>query len=88
MCGRILSMEQSIRAWRVILRQYAPLKPYAQLQHLQGYLKSCGELGELLPDPYIPLWRETLRRLIPRALEHHQVALVTLYETLAEYQQS
>jgi len=81
-------MEQSIRAWLAILHQYAQLKPYAQLRHLQGYLKRCGELGELLPDPYIPLWREALRRLIPRACEHHQIALVTLYETLAEYQRS
>jgi hypothetical protein len=80
-------MNRQIRAWRKILAPYTQRKPYAHLCHLAGYLKNCEAIGDLLPDPYIPTWRDTLRRLIPRAAEADQIALVTLYEYLGEVKQ-
>lgn len=80
------TMSPTIRAWRKVLNKYANRKPYAQLQHTIGYLCTCEDYGALLPDPYIPQWRDVLRRLIPRASEEDQILLVSLYEELAAYE--
>jgi hypothetical protein len=84
---RITEAEQDIKVWHEIIAHYNR-KPYNKLgiKHLLGYLKRCSELGELQPDRYTSQWRYCIRYILRhRPNPEHELALVSLYYTLAHY---